>query len=91
MLIGIKKSVCEQINSKLGISSVIPNVAGVFDSEDVMNNWDNYYFDNNYILPSSEYIIGAGASDAVLQGKAEGCFYESEGGGYVYFSVISER
>lgn len=91
-LVGVKQSVCEIINSKLGVViSPFPTVVGAAYSTDMITNIDNYYKDNNYVFPATEVVIGAGAGDSALSGKSEGCYYESTNNNYVYFVVISDR
>ncbi len=90
--VGIKKDVCTQINRKLGLPiSPFPTVASNTFSTDMISNTQTYYIDNDYTLPSSETVIGAGPNDLALVGKGEGCYFEDASNSYVYFSVISER
>ena len=92
MLPGVKKVICEQINLKLGLPiSPFPTVTGVTYSSDLISNYNAYYMDNDYVVPSSEIIIGGGAADSALEGTNEGCYYESVAAAYVYYSVIAGR
>lgn len=89
-MVGVKKEVCEQLNKRLGINTMPTENATTY-SIDMITNQQTYYMDHDYILPSAESVIGAGAGDSVLAGKAEGCYYESAAKSYVYYSVLSER
>jgi len=91
-LVGLKKPVCDQINARLGIPiSPYPTVSGITYGADLISNIDTYFMDDNYTPPSSEIIIGGGAGDSALSGTNEGCYYESSGNDYVYYSVIIGR
>lgn len=91
-MVGIRKDVCEQLDKRLGINTIpMPTISNQIYSTDMITNMDTYYMDNNYVLPTSEQVIGAGSSDSALAGKSEGCYYESAGKNYVYFGVLSER
>lgn len=91
-LVGISEPTCIQINSRLGLPvSPIPTVTGSAYGDDMISNLDNYYMDHDYVLPATETVIGAGAGDASLSGAYEGCYEETSGNNYVYFSVISQR
>lgn len=91
VLVGVKPAICEKINTKLGLPiSPFPSVTGVAYSTDLLNDPTNY-MDNSYVVPSSESVIGGGASDSDLAGTYEGCYQETVSGNYVYYSVISGR
>lgn len=92
LLVGVKQTVCEQMNLKLGIPvSPFPTISGTTYSSDLIANMNTYYMDNDYVLPATESVIGAGVGDSALSGLNEGCYYESSADDYVYFSVISGR
>jgi len=94
-LIGIKRDVCLQANNRLGVITVpIPTINSNVYGSDMLTSLNTYYVDDNYVFPSTENIIGAGVSgytDTALSGKAEGCYFESVSGNYVYYAVIAER
>lgn len=91
-MVGVRKEVCEQLDKKLAIpTNPIPKITGLTYSSDMITNTNTYDMDNNYVSPTSESVIGAGADDVALAGKSEGCYYEATGNTYVYYGVISER
>lgn len=91
-MVGVRQDVCEQLNRRLGIStSPMPKINSQSYSTDMITNINTYYMDNDYTLPTTELVIGDGADDAVLAGKAEGCYFEESGNNYVYYGVLSER
>ena len=92
LLPGVTKDVCTQANTRLGIATTpFPSESGAAYSSQMLSNLNGYYMDDDYVLPSAEIVIGGGASDEALLGKAEGCYYESTAKQYVYYSVLSER
>lgn len=91
-MVGIRKEVCEQLNKRLAISiNPLPKITGTIYSSDMITNIDIYNKDNDYVMPTSEHIIGGGADDIALYGKSEGCYYETAANTYVYYGVLAER
>jgi hypothetical protein len=91
-MVGIRKDVCEQVNKRLALpTNPLPKITSQNYSTDMITNINTYYMDNDYVLPTSENVIGAGADDTALVGKSEGCYFEASGNNYVYYDVLSER
>lgn len=91
-MVGVRKDVCERVNKGLGISTnPLPKITDQDYSSNMITNLQSYYMDHDYVLPSTELVIGAGADDTGLAGKAEGCYFEQSGGNYVYYAVLFER
>lgn len=79
-LFPVKKTVCEKINQKLGISGMqsYSNAAYITAADENM--------DNAYILPASEQVL-----DGQLSNQFSGCFYYTTDDVYVYYQVLLER
>lgn len=92
LLPGVTKDVCTQVNARLGIATTpFPTESGAAYSSQMLSNLNGYYMDHDYVQPTTEIIIGAGATDSALSGKAEGCYYEDTAKQYVYYSVLLDR
>lgn len=82
---GLKKSVCEGINKKLGIPLPIP----ISNADASMNASSD---PPTYMENGGLGVIGSLASDAQLVGKAEGCFLlYGTTDMYVFYSVLLDR
>lgn len=91
-MVGVRKDVCEQINSRLGIpTKPLPSMDSQSFSDEMFSQFQDTYADNDYTMPTSEYILGDVNYAPELSGRAEGCYWEDEGKNYVYYGVISER
>ena len=90
--VGIKEEVCSQINQRLGLPTLpIPTITNQSYASDMITSTQSYYVDHDYVLPVSEFVIGAGAGDAALSGQLEGCYHEDQSDNYVYYGVMIER
>lgn len=80
---GLKKSVCQAINKRLGIVGPMP-----------LSNADVYMVASSdppsYMENGGAFLIGNTADDAQLAGKSEGCF-DYGGNFYVFYAVILGR
>lgn len=86
---GIAKSVCESINSKLGIDTMPvhnDHALSVFQSNIGPSLDEISLLDT----PAATNIIGDEASEALLAGKTAGCF-ETTDTKYVYYQTLIER
>lgn len=92
-LVGINEIACTTVNQKMGIpTSPIPTINNASLGGTLLSSMNTYYMDHDYVMPSSEDgVIGAGAGDADLAGKYEGCFEETSSHNYVFYSVIVAR
>lgn len=91
-MVGVRKDVCEQLNKRLGLpTNPFPTISGQSYSTNMITSLQTYYMDNDYTLPTTEYVIGAGANDTALAGRSEGCYFEDSGNSYIYYGVLFER
>ena len=81
ILPGIKKSVCEAINKKLGIAGMPQSI---MDSTMTASADPGTYMENGGVN-----ILGNNSTDSQLVGKTEGCVYD--GSAYIFYAVIQER
>lgn len=79
---GISQTICNRINSQLGISGTILETQ-VIDTATLMDST------NTGIPGASGPKLGTGAT--ALVGQAQGCFSIGAGPTYVYYSVLVER
>jgi len=92
VLVGVKKSVCDQLNTKNGIS-INPYPLGTshyYDSADVLSD-STIYMDQSYTPPALECVYGGAADDSALKGKSEACYFDAANNVYVYYNVLLER
>ena len=89
----IKKSICEKINSELGIGAPLTVNANLMtdikadmvdDDSDIATAPDNY-------AATGGTLITDGATPNGLAGFPYGCFINGTGGEYVYFHVLVEQ
>lgn len=91
---GIKKAVCEKINSELGMANVpviTTTVAGVDDTTAGYLRM----MDDGVGVSSTQIVLGtggaAGSNIADFDGQPYGCFRNTAAGDYVYYHVLVER
>ncbi len=85
LLPGLKKSVCEEINKKLGITGGMP--VSVADTNLSASSDPPAYMENG-----GSGVIGGTASDSQLVGKPEGCFqFNGMPDLYVFYAVVVGR
>lgn len=91
-LVGIRKDICESINRRLGLPyATLPQMANQAAGADMITSYNSYYMDYDVVPAAEFYIIGSGGGDAALAGEQAGCYYESQSGNYVYYTVVYPR
>lgn len=84
LLPGLKKSVCESINKKLGITGM---PVSAVDAYMVASADPGSYMENGGVG-----VIGSGSTDTQLIGKPEGCLQSSSDPNlYIFYAVVQER
>lgn len=81
---GLRLDVCDQINKNLDIG----NAPSAGDND--FYNFALLDWNNAYTLPSTEKVIGTGATSNFV-GSPAGCYYVPGANQYVYYHVIVER
>ena len=100
---GVSAGVCRQANEELGynltgctdLTTGVPNTAIVTTTlNQNIQNVDNGSIDTVFPAPTStpiNIVGGAGACSTLFDRQASGCFYDTTGTRYVFYSVLLER
>jgi len=92
--VGIKQSVCEKINDKLGLGTVIPTTSDVILSEDLIDeiSFRNSGVDILYYVANENVMIDSIDTGAnLISGSPAACYFERSAGEHVFYSVLVAR
>lgn len=101
---GVAQNICDRVNREFNLPTAgctttagdIPDLALIGPGTGARTNIDklmdnNYNFNNETVPGQSNTIQGAGGSCEAFSGQPSGCFNDTAGNRFVFYSVLLER